>query len=91
MLDTKDLQELQSMISQSESRMVAYVESAVIPKFNLLADGQAAILEKMVPRSRVDECPADERGHSKVEESSMTKAVLRHRLSFAHRRATDDL
>ena len=55
MLDTKDLQELQSMISQSESRMVAYVESAVIPKFNLLADGQAAILEKMVPRSRVDD------------------------------------
>ena len=55
MLDTKDLQELQSMISQSESRMVAYGESAVIPKFNLLADGQAAILEKMVPRSRVDD------------------------------------
>ena len=55
MLDTKDLQELQSMISQSESRMVAYVESAVIPKFNLLADGQAAILGKMVPGSRVDD------------------------------------
>ena len=52
MVDTKDLQE---MISQSESRMVAYVESAIMPKFNLLADGQAAILEKMVPRSRVDD------------------------------------
>ena len=43
------------MISQSESRMVAYVESAAMPKFNLLADGQAAILEKLVPRSRVDD------------------------------------
>lgn len=55
MLDTKDLQEIQSMLSQSESRMMAYFESAVIPKFDLLADGQAAILEKMVPRSRVDD------------------------------------
>lgn len=55
MLDTKDLQEIQAIISQSESRMAAYVESAVMPKFNLLADGQTAILEKMVPRSRVDD------------------------------------
>lgn len=50
-----DIKDLQEMISQSESRMVAYVESAIMPKFNLLADGQAAILEKMVPRSRIDD------------------------------------
>lgn len=65
MVDTKDLQE---MISQSESRMVAYVESAIMPKFNLLADGQAAILEKMVPRSRVDDLE---------EEVRFLKAVVR--------------
>lgn len=31
------------------------IENLVIPKFNLLAEGQQAILEKLVPRSRVDE------------------------------------
>ena len=31
------------------------IESKFDPKFNLLAEGQQAILEKMVPRSRVDE------------------------------------
>lgn len=59
MLDQKDLQSIQEMIDssiqESESRMMAYFESAILPKFNLLADGQAPILEKLVPRSRVDE------------------------------------
>ncbi len=59
MLDGTDLQSIQEMIDrsikESESRMMAYFESAILPKFNLLADGQAAILEKLVPRSRVDD------------------------------------
>ena len=59
MLDEKALQAIQTMIDGSakgsESRMMAYFESAILPKFNLLADGQASILEKLVPRSRVDE------------------------------------
>lgn len=63
-----DIKDLQEMISQSESRMVAYVESAIMPKFNLLADGQAAILEKMVPRSRIDDLE---------EEVRFLKAVIR--------------
>lgn len=59
MLDKKDLQDIQMMIDgsvkESESRMMAYFESAILPKFDLLADGQAAIQEKLVPRSRVDD------------------------------------
>ena len=59
MLDEKDLQAIQTMIDgsvkESESRMMAYFESAILPKFNLLADGQSSILEKLVPRSRVDD------------------------------------
>ena len=59
MLDEKDLQSIQEMIDssikKSESRMMAYFESAILPKFSLLADGQSSILEKLVPRSRVDD------------------------------------
>lgn len=59
MLDEKDLQAIQTIIDgtvkESESRMMAYFESAILPKFNLLADGQSSILEKLVPRSRVDD------------------------------------
>ena len=47
MLDEKDLQMIQEMLDRSveqtvgrtESRLVAYIESAVMPKFDLLADG----------------------------------------------------
>lgn len=59
MLDKKDLQDIQMTIDrsirESESRMIAFFEAAIMPKFDLLADGQAAIQEKLVPRSRVDD------------------------------------
>lgn len=59
MLDEKDLQALaqltDSKIRESESRMMAYFESAVMPKFDLLAEGQGDIREMLVPRSRVDD------------------------------------
>jgi hypothetical protein len=31
------------------------IENAVLPKFDVLAEGQQAILEQLVPRTRVDE------------------------------------
>lgn len=55
-MDDKALQSMiDSSIQASESRIMAYFESAIIPRFNLLADGQATVLEKLVPRSRIDD------------------------------------
>ena len=49
MLDEKDLESLSklidSKIQESESRMMAYFEAAIVPKFNLLADGIQTINE----------------------------------------------
>ena len=39
----------------SESRMMAYFEAAVMPKFDLLADGIQALQEKMPSRERFEE------------------------------------
>ena len=63
MLDEKDLQMIQEMLDRSveqtvgrtESRLVAYIESAVMPKFDLLADGHKLLLDTMAPTSRVEE------------------------------------
>ena len=60
MLDEKDLQMIQEMLDRSveqtvgrtESRLVAYIESAVMPKFDLLADGHKLLLDTMAPKSR---------------------------------------
>lgn len=62
MLDEKDLQMIQEMLDRSveqtvgrtESRLVAYIESAVMPKFDLLADGHKLLLDTMAPKSRVE-------------------------------------
>ena len=50
MLEKKDLQEISHL-------MTVLIESEVTPKFNTLADGQAAILDKLddlSPKSRVE-------------------------------------
>ena len=67
-MDEKDMQAFQTMMSESERRMMAYFESATMPKFDLLAEGQQAILDKLVPRSRVDELE---------EEIKLLKIVIR--------------
>ena len=43
------------VLAESAHNMKVIVETAIQPQFNLLAEGQQAILEKLVPRSRVDE------------------------------------
>lgn len=63
MLDEKDLQAIQDMISanneiilnEATHRMKILLDAEVTPKFNLLAEGIQDIQEKLVPRSRVDE------------------------------------
>lgn len=59
MFDEKDLQYLQEMekrvLEQSAANMQTILESAVQPQFNLLAENQQAILEKVAPKSRVEE------------------------------------
>lgn len=46
--------ELQAEIKASESRMMALMEGYFEPKFNLLADGQKLIQEKMLPMEALD-------------------------------------
>ena len=52
-------QRTDSKLSAMEERItknaVAMMEAYFGPKFNLLADGQSSILEKLVPRSRGDD------------------------------------
>lgn len=45
---------MDARIKESESRMIAYFEAAIMPKFDLLADGQKTLLETMAPKSRVE-------------------------------------
>lgn len=51
MLDEKDLQEIQSIFADAEQRItkntVMMMETKFEKRFNLLAEGQSAILEKL--------------------------------------------
>lgn len=42
-------------ISASESRIMAYIESDILPRFDKLADGHKLLLETLAPKSRVEE------------------------------------
>lgn len=63
MLDEKDLKAIRALIreevGEAERRIakstVALMDAEFGPRFNLLAEGQQGILEKLVPRSRVDD------------------------------------
>ena len=65
MLDEKDLQAIDSLIA---SRLGAVVEADILPKFNLLAEGQKTLLEALAPKSRVE---------ALEEEVDLLKAVVR--------------
>ena len=41
-------------IDATENRIMAYIESAVMPKFQILADGHQNILDTLAPKSRVE-------------------------------------
>ena len=52
MLDEKDLQRLEELVSRQISIVV---ENQIKPQLRLLAEGTADIQEKLIPRARVDE------------------------------------
>ena len=52
MLDEKDLQAIDEIFAH---RMNVILESAIMPKFNLLAENQKTMMETLAPKSRVDE------------------------------------
>ena len=52
MLEERDLHEIDRLMAH---RMNIIIESDVMPKFNLLAEGIQDIQEKLLPRSRVDD------------------------------------
>ena len=52
MLDEKDLQRLEELVSRQISIVV---ENQIKPQLQLLAEGTADIQERLMPRARVDE------------------------------------
>lgn len=52
MLDEKDLQRLEELVSRQVSIVV---ENQIKPQLRLLAEGTADIQERLIPRARVDE------------------------------------
>ena len=65
MLDEKDLQAIDEIFVH---RLNVILESAIMPKFNLLAEGQQTLLETMAPKTKVEELE---------DEVQLLKAVLR--------------
>lgn len=65
MLDEKDLQIIDELFAH---RLNVVLESAIMPKFNLLAEGQQTILETLTPKSKTEELE---------EEIDFLKAVVR--------------
>lgn len=65
MLDEKDLQAIDEIFAR---RLNVVLESAIMPKFNLLAEGQQTILQTMAPKSETEELR---------EELDFLKAVVR--------------
>ena len=65
MLDEKDLQTIDELFAH---RLNVVLESAIMPKFNLLAEGQQTILETLTPKSKTEELE---------EELNFLKAIVR--------------
>ena len=47
MLDREDLQAIAQLIGESENRMKTLIDQEVLPRFNLLAENQAIMMEKL--------------------------------------------
>lgn len=54
MLDAQDIQTIKELIEASENRTHAYIEGAIIPQLQLLADGHQNILDTLAPKNRVE-------------------------------------
>lgn len=58
-IDQKMEKQKQEILDESTRRMKLLLDTEVTARFNLLAEGQQAILEKLVPMSRIEAVEAD--------------------------------
>ena len=56
---TASEERMTAKIDASENRIMAYIETAVMPNFQLLAEGHQTLLETLAPKSRVDNLEED--------------------------------
>jgi len=79
MLDKDDLQAIGGMLDQQKTETMQEVstlmESKFMPMFNLLLEGHQAIIDKLIPASRVDELE---------EEMKLLKIVVRQLSEDVH-------
>ena len=54
MMDAMEAQK-KEILQESAAATRVLIESSIMPKFNLLAEGQQTLLETLAPKSRVDE------------------------------------
>lgn len=54
MLDAMEAQK-KEILQESAAATRVLIESSIMPKFNLLAEGQQTLLETLAPKSRVEE------------------------------------
>lgn len=54
MLDAMEAQK-KEILQETAAATRVLIESPIMPKFNLLAEGQQTLLEKLAPKSRVEE------------------------------------
>ena len=45
---------MEARIAASESRIIAYIESDILPKFDILAEGHQVLRETLAPNTRVE-------------------------------------
>ena len=51
---TASEERMTAKITASENRIMAYIETAVMPNFQLLAEGHQTLLETLAPKNRVE-------------------------------------
>lgn len=54
MMDAMEAQK-KEILQETAAATRVLIESSIMPKFNLLAEGQQTLLETLVPKSRVEE------------------------------------
>ena len=54
MMDAMDAQK-KEILQETAAATRVLIESSIMPKFNLLAEGQQTLLETLAPKSRVEE------------------------------------
>ncbi len=53
------MDKLDTKVDDTESRILAYIEAAVLPKFEILAEGHQLLRETLAPKDRVEALEAE--------------------------------